>query len=187
MCGQIFTRRCELEIWLVCSIAYELFEENWSFEPPVTKQFRIERSDNDRFEAEFADFANLLTALLQKVIRMLCRRIFGCRSVIQLFLTARASDPMVFHAGEFSDSAADRPQMFHRQIETNVAIKFPVRWIARVAPMRTPYLAAGVGIACESSWPRWRITWGVNGSTRARCSEEQAVCVDNEPAKIRFL
>src|SRR5215469_17177052 len=168
MCGQIFTRRCELEIWVVCSVAYESFEENWSFKPPVTKQFRIERSDNDRFEAKFADFANLLKALFQKVIRMLCRRVFGCRSVIQLFLSARARDPMVFHAREFSDSASDRPQMFHRQIETNVAIKFPVRWITRVALMRTPHLAASVGIECESSWTRWCIKRAVNRSTRKR-------------------
>src|SRR5262245_27896216 len=164
MCGQIFTRRCELEIWFVCSVANELFQENWSFEPPVTKQFGIERSDNDRFEAEFADFANLLTALFQKLIRMLCCRIFRCRSVIQLFIIARAGDPIVFHAGEFSDSAPDRPQMLHWQIETNVAIKFPVHWIAGIAFVRTPDFAAGVGIACESGRPRWCITGSVNGT-----------------------
>ncbi len=60
MRGQIFTRRCEPEISFVCCVANELFQENWSFEPPVPEQFRIERSDNDRIETDFADFANLL-------------------------------------------------------------------------------------------------------------------------------
>src|SRR5512140_825133 len=126
MLGQIFTRRCELEIPFVRCVANELFQEHWSFEPPVPKQFRIERSDNDRIETDFADFANLLMALFQKMNCMLCCRIFGCRSVIQLFFSAASGDPMVFYAGEFSRSARDRSQMFHGQIETDVAIKFPV-------------------------------------------------------------
>src|SRR4029077_15226040 len=58
MRGQIFTRGCQREILFVCCVANELFQENWSFEPPVTKQFRIERRDNDRVEPDFADFAN---------------------------------------------------------------------------------------------------------------------------------
>src|SRR4029450_4164534 len=108
MRGQIFTRRCEPEILFASCVANELFQEHWSFEPPVPKQFRIERSDNDRIETDFADFANLLMALFQKVNCMLCCRIFGCRSVIQLFLIATSSDPMVFYAGEFSRSVRDR-------------------------------------------------------------------------------
>ena len=187
MRGQIFTRRCEPEIPFVCCVANELFQENWSFEPPVPKQFRIERSDNDRVETDFADFANLLTALFQKVNCMLCCRIFGCRSVIQLFLIAASGDPMVFYAGEFSGSARDRSQMFHGQIETDVAIKFPVSWIARIAFVRTPDLAARSGITCEGRWPCWCITGSVNGAAWARRSKEQPVSVDNEPAKIRFL
>src|SRR6478672_5237783 len=82
MRGQIFTRRCEPEIHFVSCVANELFQENWSFEPPVPKQFRIERSDNYRVETDFADFLNLLTALFQKVSCVLCGRVFGCRSVI---------------------------------------------------------------------------------------------------------
>src|SRR5215216_1202140 len=111
MRSQIFTRRCEPEISFVCCVANELFQKNWSFEPPVPKQFRIEWGDNDRVETDFTDFANLLTALVQKVNCMFCCRIFGCRSVIQLFLIAASGDPMVFHAREFSSSACDRSQM----------------------------------------------------------------------------
>src|SRR5215475_2256564 len=99
MCGQIFTRRCELEIWLVCSvrcgIVWAMVVRSANFPGTIHSL----RSDNDRIEAEFADFANLLTALFQKLIRMLCCRNFGCRSVIQLFLIAGAGDPMVLHAG----------------------------------------------------------------------------------------
>src|SRR4029077_16870689 len=82
MRGQIFTRRLEPEILFVSCVANELFQEHWSFEPPVPKQFRIERSDIDRIETDFADFAHLLMALFQKVNCMSCCRIFGCCSVI---------------------------------------------------------------------------------------------------------
>src|SRR5262249_44113342 len=164
MRGQIFTRRCEPKIWFRCCVADELFQENWSLEPPVPKQFRIERSDNERVETDFADFANLLMALFQKVNCMLCCCIFGCRSVIQLFLIAASSDPMVFYAGKFPGSAGGRSQMFHGQVETDVAIKLPVSWMARITFVRTPDLATGVGIACERRWPRWCITGSINGS-----------------------
>src|SRR5439155_23188722 len=50
MLSQVFTRRDELKIPLICRLANELFQENSSFEPPVPKQFRIERSHNDRLE-----------------------------------------------------------------------------------------------------------------------------------------
>jgi len=105
---QIFTRHCEPKLPFVCCVTNELFQENWSFEPPVPKQFRIERSDNDRLETDFADFLNMLTALFQKVNCMLCCRVFGCRSVIQLFLIAAAGDSMIFHAREFSGCARNR-------------------------------------------------------------------------------
>src|SRR6516162_2020356 len=142
MRGQIFTRCCELQISFVCCVANELFQENWSFEPPVPKQFRIERSDNDRLETHFADFANLLMALFQKMNCMLSCRVFGRRSVIKLFLIAASGDSMIFYAREFSGSARDRSQMFHGQIETDVVIKIPISWIARIAFVRTPNLAA---------------------------------------------
>src|ERR1043166_5828589 len=118
---------------------------------------------------------------------MLCCRIFGCRSVIQLFLISPTGDPMVFHAGEFSGSARDRSQMFHWQVETYVAIKFPVNWIARIPCVGTPDLAAGVWIACEARRPCWCITGGVNRAARAGCSQQYPVRADDKPAKIRFL
>ena len=34
---------------------------------------------------------------------------------------------MIFHAGEFSASARDRPQVFHGKIETDVAVEIPDR------------------------------------------------------------
>ncbi|KAG0506089.1 MAG: hypothetical protein Udaeo_05370 [Candidatus Udaeobacter sp.] len=77
--------------------------------------------------------------------------------------------------------------MFHGQIETDVAIKIPVSWIAGIAFVRTPDLAARSGITCEGSWPCWCITGSVNGAARTRRSKQQPVSVDNEPAEIRLL
>src|SRR6266446_299039 len=126
---QVFTRRGERKIALACRLANELLEKIWSFAPPVPKQFGIEGSDNNWLKTQFADSANLLPALFQKVLRMFLRRIFRCGAIIQLFLITAPGDPMIFHAGEFSASARDRPQMFEGKIETDVAVKFPVGWI----------------------------------------------------------
>src|SRR5262245_52983922 len=169
---QIFTWCCEPETWFVCYVSNELFQENWSFKPPMAEQFRIERSDNDGIETNFADFAGLLIALFQKLNCMLCCLIFGCRSVIELFLIAGVGDSVVLDAGELSGSTRDRSQMFHWQIETDVAIKFPVYRIAWITFLCAPDLATGFGIAGESRRPRWCIAGSVNGATRARCSEQ---------------
>src|ERR1700686_5146314 len=83
---QVFTRRGERKIALACNSANELFQETWAFAPPVAKQFSIEGSDNNWLKTQFADFANLLSPLYQKVLRMFRRRIFRCRPIIQLFL-----------------------------------------------------------------------------------------------------
>src|SRR5438034_8925466 len=66
LCGvrrQIFTRRGELEIWFVCDVANEWFQENWSFERPMPEQFRIERRDNDLFKCDVCDLPHLLMEL----------------------------------------------------------------------------------------------------------------------------
>src|SRR4051794_1222633 len=114
-------------------------------------------------------------------------RIFSCRPIIQLFLIAPSGDPMIFYAGKFSASACERFQIFHGQIETDVAIKFTVSWIAGISFVCTPDLTARSGIASECSWPCWCITGTVNGAAWGRGSKEQPMSVDNEPAKIRFL
>src|SRR5436309_11650650 len=190
LCGvrrQIFTRRGELEIWFVCDVANELFQENWSFEPPMPEHFRIERSDNDRVKTEFADFSNLLTALSEKMNRMFGGRVFGCHSVIQLFVVALSSDAVIFDAGKFSHSARGRPEMFDWKIETDVAVKFAVSGISGVPFVSTPDLAARVGVSGEGCRSRRRITRRVNRAERERFSREQTMSVDNEPAEIRFL
>ena len=48
----------------------------------MPKQFRIERSYNNWTKSQFADFANLLAALFQKVSRMFRRCIFRRRAII---------------------------------------------------------------------------------------------------------
>ena len=185
--SQIFTRRDELEIWFIYDVTNELFQKNWSFEPPMPEQFRIERNDNDRVKTEFADFPNLLTALSEKMIRMFGGRICGCHSVIQLFVVALSSDAVIFDSGKFSQSARGRSQVFDWKIETDVAVKFAVSGISRVPFVSTPDLAARVGFSGEGCRSCPRITRRVNRAARDRFSREQTMSVDNEPAKIRFL
>ena len=108
----------------------------------MPKQFCIEWSDNNWVETQFADFANLLPALFQKVTGVFRRGIFCRRAIIQLFFITASCDPVILHAGEFSAPARDRSQMFNGEIETYVAIKFPIGWIARITFLHAPDLPA---------------------------------------------
>src|SRR5215469_3172742 len=117
---------------------------------------------------------------------------FGCgnlrrRAIIQLFLISSSSYPMIFHAREFSAPARDRTQMLHGKIETNIAIKFPVSRISWITLVRAPDLPTCVRVSRKRRWPRRRITRRIDRTTRTRFSEQQAVCIQNEPANIRFL
>src|SRR5439155_2411382 len=104
-----------------------------------------------------------------------------------LFLITASGDPVIFHAGEFSVPTRDWSQMFHGQIETDVAIKIPVGRIAWITFVRAPDLPARITIARKSRWPRWRITRRINRAAGLRFSKQQAVCLQNEPANICFL
>src|ERR1051325_10849712 len=150
----------------------ELLQENWTFEPPVPEQFRIERSHDNRIETDFPDFTKLLPALFQKVNCMLRRCSLGCHSIIKLLPITAPCDPMIFYSAKLSCTACDGSQMFHWQIKTDVAIKFAVSWIAGVAFLRPPHLAAGLRIPCEGGRTRWRITRSINGAARTRRSAQ---------------
>ena len=168
---QIFAWRAETQIRLVCCLPNKFFKEAGSFKPPMPKQFGIEWSYNDWIESQFADFANLLAALFQKVTGMFRRRIFRRHAVIQLFLITASGDPMIFHAGEFSAPASDWSQMFLGKIETDVAIKFPVNWIARITFVRAPNLPTCVRVPRKRRRPSRRITRGINRAARLRFSK----------------
>src|SRR5215208_265503 len=109
---------------------------------------------------------------------MLCRRALRCRPVIQLFLIIASGDPMVFYTREFSGSARDRSQVFHWQVKTDIAIKFPISRMPRISFVRTPDLTGRSGITCEGGGPGWCITGSVNGAVWGRRSKEQSVSVD---------
>src|SRR5438094_9780667 len=112
---------------------------------------------------------------------------FGRGSIIELFFAFPTGDPVIFHTGKFPHTARDRPQMFKRKIETDVAVKFAICRIARITFFRAPNLAARVAVARERSWTRGRITWRINRALRLRIAEQQSVRVENEPSNIRFL
>src|SRR6266571_5273464 len=143
---QIITRRGERKLPLACNLTNKFFKETWAFEPPVPEEFCIERNDNNWVETQFADFTNLLAVLFEKVTRMFGCRIFRRRAIIQLFLITVSGDPVILHAGKFSAPACDWSQMFHGEIETDVAIKFPVGWISWIPFVRAPDLPACVRV-----------------------------------------
>src|SRR5215469_13532712 len=106
----------------------------------MPEQFRIERGDNDRIKTELADFPNLLTTLSEKMNCMIGGRVFGRHPVIQLFVVAMSSYPVILQSGKFSHFTRDRPQMFDWKIETDIAVKFAISGISRIPFVGTPDL-----------------------------------------------
>src|SRR5438128_11957101 len=77
--------------------------------------------------------------------------------------------------------------MLEWKIESDIAVKFAIRRIARITFLRTPNLAAGIAIARERSRTGRRVTRRINRALRCRRSKQQSVRLKNKPADIRFL
>ena len=129
----------------------------------------------------------MLSSLLEKVSGVRLRRFFRRLAIIQFFFFPASGDPMIFHPGEFSLSARDWPQMFHRKIETSVTIKFAIGGIARITLVRAPDLPAGVAIARKHRWARGRKARRIDGAAWAGLPEHEAMRIDDEPAQVGFL
>src|ERR1700736_539081 len=93
--------------------------------------------------------ANLGPALLQKMVSVSVGRFRRRCAIVELLFAATACDSMIFHPGKFPGPPRDRPEMLEWKIETDVAIKFAIGWIARIAFVCAPNLAARIAIAGE--------------------------------------
>ena len=69
-------------------------------------------------------------------------RFFSRGAIVKILVLLAAGNAVIFHTGKFSDAARDRPQMLEWKIESDIAIKFPIRRIARITFFRAPNLAA---------------------------------------------
>jgi len=127
---------------LVRRLANEMFKKARTFEPPVTKQFRIERNHNHRIKAQFTYFSCLPSPLFKEMSGMFLCGFFRRSTIIQVFLVTTASDAMIFHTGKFSAPARNWSQMLDRKIEADITIKFTVDRIARIPFLRAPDLLA---------------------------------------------
>src|SRR5947209_13195773 len=101
-------------------------------------------------------------------------RFFSRGSIVELLFAFSAGDPVIFHAGKFSDAARNRTQMLERKIEADVAVKFPICRITRITFFRAPNLATRIAITPKRCWTCEGITWRINRALRLRISEQQS-------------
>jgi len=63
--------------------------------------------------------------------------------IIKIFFAVAIGDAVILDPGEFSQRRIRaRPEMFEGKLEANVAIKFPVSWIAGISFRCAPDLPA---------------------------------------------
>src|SRR5207237_4633089 len=109
-------------------------------------------------DSEGGELPKLRAPLFQKMRGMRVSSFFSLSSIVKLLLHFASSDAVIFHTGKFSHAARDRPQMLEWKIESDIAVKFAIRRIARITVLRTPHLAAGIAIACQRRRTRRRVT-----------------------------
>src|SRR5689334_18817412 len=153
----------------------------------MTEKFGIEWCDHEWIEIVGIESSKLFATLFQEVDCMRVRGSFRGRTIVQLLRFFFSSDAIVFNPGEFSDAARHWAQMFHRKVETDVAIKFAISRMPRVTFFRAPDLPARISITRKSRGARGGVTRRVNGPLRLGIPKKQAVRVEDEPAEIRFL
>ena len=142
MSCEVLARRRQGQTLLLGDLANDKVKETRPFKPPVAKQFGVKGDNHDWIKAQGAEFTQLPSPLFNKVSGMHLDRFFRCLAVIQFFFLPVPGDAIIFYAGKSSASACDWAQMLHREIETDVAIKFTVSRIAGIAFVRTPDLPA---------------------------------------------
>src|SRR5207253_3022963 len=113
----------------------------------MSKQFRVEWHNDGWIDIEGGELPKLRAPLFQKMRGMRVSSFFSLGPIVKLLLRFASSDAVIFHTGKFSHAARDRPQMLEWQIESDIAVKFAIRRIARITFLRTPNLAAGIAIA----------------------------------------
>ena len=158
----------------------ERLEKARPFKPPMSKQFRVEWHNDGWIDIEGGELPKLRAPLFQKMRGMRVSSFFSLSSIVKLLLLFASSDAVIFHTGKFSHAARDRPQMLEWKIESDIAVKFAIRRIARITFLRTPNLAAGITVAPKRSRTSRRVTGRVNRAPRLRISKQKPVGIENE-------
>ena len=116
-------------------------------------------------------------------------RAFGPGRIVEFLRLIATGDSMIFQARELANARRhrSRAKVFHGQIESDVAIKIAIGRIARITFRGAPDLPAGIAIARKYRRARRRKARRIDGATRTRLPEHQAMRIDDEPAQVRFL
>ena len=76
--------------------ADEMLEKERPFVPPMSEKFRVERHDDNRISHERAEFAELLPARFEEVLRVRLRRLFRPRAIVEFLRIIGAGDAVIF-------------------------------------------------------------------------------------------
>src|ERR1051325_11713109 len=109
----------------------------------MPEELGVERRDNDWIEIERAHFIELLSASFQEMGRVTFRCSSSGRRIVEFLLAVASSDAVIFDAREFANRRrVTWPEIFCRQLESDVAIEFAIRRIARITFGSAPDLPA---------------------------------------------
>src|SRR6516225_4425494 len=132
---QVAAWRCELQPLLVVDgFADEEIKKGWAFEPPVTKEFRIKRAENDRLDVRgINQVLELFRPAGHKVPGVVVHCSLGPARDIDFLLTAPPGDAVILDSGEFPVAVGRQkgPEVIEIQVVTDIAVKVAVGRIAR--------------------------------------------------------
>src|SRR5687767_1189845 len=167
----------------------EEVEEFRPFEPPVPEQFRVEWTDHYRVDVHVrAQLRDLAAAVGHEIPRMGIGGRHGPWPMVELLLPRLSGDPVVFESCELPGPIRRQraAELFKRQIESDVAVKIAIRWIAGITFFCAPDLPARVPIAPEGGRPGGSEARRVDRVSRTRTAEHQPVRIEHKPTEVRF-
>src|SRR6185503_5539744 len=146
-----------------------------------------ERHDNDRLEVGLPNFLQLAPSLLEIMGGVCIGRLFGQSAIVKVFVITATGNAVVLDADKFSLAACDKIDIFWRKIEADVAVEISICWIARIALLCAPNLAARFPVAPKDRRASGREIRCVDRPAGSRLAKHHAVGVEDRPAHVPFL
>src|ERR1700722_10498342 len=184
MPSEIFAGRDEQNILLIVeSLARKEIQKLRAFIPPVAKQFRVIRRDDERRTIQKSgELLDLRDAFIQKMLRGFARGFQRDVALVNFLVPCSAGDFVIFDSGE--STILRRWQMrFHIikiQVEADVAVKITIARVAGITFVLAPDLARRIEIAPERGDSVRRENRRERSVARTWLGVQNAVCVEDE-------
>ena len=169
------------------SLAEQFGQKRRPFKPPVAKQLSVKGSDQQRRSLDGGRQIVQLTGPTGEVIGGMLPHPQGGggRFVggLVLQLTGLGGHPMQFQAQGATAADTVFGQLGLGQIPAQVAVKFPVGPVARIALAGTPYRQGRIAVAAEKSHSRWAADRCINAIAGTGYGVKNAVGVQDAVAQ----